>query len=132
MKENIRLHISKYFYNSTNYYLSYRRSYGNKPVLARVIRTGLQTNRGALVAAILYPPPADFKFDQDSYKFIGILACVAICGFIYTVVTKVKKNPMAMNLLLAISTIRLFRIFTKYYILRPQEELQRVILQLKL
>lgn len=92
MKENIRLHISKYFYNSTNYYLSYRRSYGNKPVLARVIRTGLQTNRGALVAAILYPPPADFKFDQDSYKFIGILACVAICGFIYTVVTKVKKK----------------------------------------
>ncbi|XP_046814648.1 polyamine-transporting ATPase 13A3-like isoform X1 [Vespa crabro] len=71
------------------------RCYGNKPVLARVIRTGLQTNRGALVAAILYPPPADFKFDQDSYKFIGILACVATCGFIYTVVTKASRGITA-------------------------------------
>ncbi|KAG8035636.1 hypothetical protein G9C98_001064 [Cotesia typhae] len=68
------------------------RYYGEGPVLARVIRTGLQTNRGALVAAILYPPPADFKFDQDSYKFIGILAFIALLGFIYTVITKVSRG----------------------------------------
>ncbi|RLU15384.1 hypothetical protein DMN91_012378, partial [Ooceraea biroi] len=54
--------------------------HGDRPVLARVIRTGFLTNRGALIAAILYPPPADFKFDKDSYKFIGILAFIAICG----------------------------------------------------
>ncbi|KAK2576200.1 hypothetical protein KPH14_008405 [Odynerus spinipes] len=71
------------------------RCYGNGPVLARVIRTGLHTNRGALVAAILYPPPADFKFDQDSYKFIGILAFIASCGFIYTVVTKASRGITA-------------------------------------
>ncbi|KAI4490957.1 hypothetical protein M0802_010631 [Mischocyttarus mexicanus] len=71
------------------------RCYGNNPVLARVIRTGLQTNRGALVAAILYPPPADFKFDQDSYKFIGILACVAIFGFVYTIVSKASRGLTA-------------------------------------
>jgi len=65
------------------------RYYGDQPVLARVIRTGFLTNRGALIAAILYPPPADFKFDKDSYKFIGILAFIATCGFIYTVITKV-------------------------------------------
>ena len=59
-------------------------------MLARVVRTGLQTNRGALVAAILYPPPADFKFDQDSYKFIGILALISVLGFIYTIVIKVS------------------------------------------
>ncbi|XP_043279713.1 polyamine-transporting ATPase 13A3-like [Venturia canescens] len=68
---------------------------GDAPVLARVIRTGLQTNRGALVAAILYPPPADFKFDQDSYKFIGILAFISLLGFIYTVVTKASRGITA-------------------------------------
>ncbi|XP_076242344.1 polyamine-transporting ATPase 13A3 isoform X2 [Calliopsis andreniformis] len=71
------------------------RSYGNGPVLARVIRTGFHTNKGSLVAAILYPPPADFKFDQDSYKFIGILALIATCGFIYTVVTKAFRGITA-------------------------------------
>jgi hypothetical protein len=37
----------------------------------------------------MYPPPADFKFDQDSYKFIGILAAIAAIGFIYTLALKV-------------------------------------------
>ncbi|XP_043258659.1 polyamine-transporting ATPase 13A3-like isoform X2 [Colletes gigas] len=71
------------------------RCYDNEPVLARVIRTGFHTNKGGLVAAILYPPPADFKFDQDSYKFIGILALIATCGFIYTIVTKASRGITA-------------------------------------
>lgn len=70
---------------------------GDDPVLARVIRTGLQTNRGALVAAILYPPPADFKFDQDSYRFIGILALIAFLGFVYTIVTKVRDTKCTLK-----------------------------------
>ncbi|KZC11791.1 putative cation-transporting ATPase 13A3 [Dufourea novaeangliae] len=68
------------------------RCYGNGPVLARVIRTGFHTSKGSLVAAILYPPPADFKFDQDSYKFIGILALIATCGFLYTIVSKASRG----------------------------------------
>ncbi|XP_078034110.1 polyamine-transporting ATPase 13A3 isoform X2 [Augochlora pura] len=68
------------------------RCHGNGPVLARVIRTGFHTNKGGLVAAILYPPPADFKFDQDSYKFIGILAVIASCGFIYTIASKASRG----------------------------------------
>ncbi|KAK9302311.1 hypothetical protein QLX08_005724 [Tetragonisca angustula] len=71
------------------------RSYNGRPVLARVIRTGFRTSKGSLVAAILYPPPADFKFDQDSYKFIGILAVIATCGFIYTIVTKASRGITA-------------------------------------
>ncbi|XP_011703972.1 PREDICTED: probable cation-transporting ATPase 13A3 isoform X3 [Wasmannia auropunctata] len=69
--------------------------HSDQPVLARVIRTGFLTNRGALIAAILYPPPADFKFDKDSYKFIGILAFIATCGFVYTVIIKVSKGIIA-------------------------------------
>ncbi|XP_053988390.1 polyamine-transporting ATPase 13A3-like [Hylaeus volcanicus] len=71
------------------------RCHGNDPVLARVIRTGFHTSKGGLVAAILYPPPADFKFDQDSYKFIGILALIATFGFIYTIVTKASRGITA-------------------------------------
>lgn len=58
-------------------------------VKAVVIRTGYLTTKGELVRSIMYPPPADFKFDQDSYKFIGILSFIATLGFIYTVVSKV-------------------------------------------
>lgn len=69
------------------------RQLGDKPILARVIRTGLQTKKGSLVAAILYPPPIDYKFDRDSYKYMGILGVIALGGFIYTVVSKVNKLP---------------------------------------
>ncbi|XP_019699180.2 probable cation-transporting ATPase 13A3 isoform X2 [Harpegnathos saltator] len=71
------------------------RCYGDQPILARIIRTGFLTRKGALIAAILYPPPADFKFDQDSYKYIGILAFIATCGFIYTIVSKVSRGITA-------------------------------------
>lgn len=61
-------------------------------VKAVVLNTGFLTSKGELVRSIMYPPPADFKFDQDSYKFIGILAVIALLGFIYTVVSKVSKK----------------------------------------
>lgn len=57
-----------------------------------VIRTGYLTTKGQLVRSILYPPPADFKFDQDSYKFIAILAAIAVAGFIYTIASKVVSS----------------------------------------
>lgn len=65
---------------------------GHKETLAVVIRTGYLTTKGELIRSILYPPPADFKFDQDSYKFIGILCIIALIGFVYTLVTKVKSH----------------------------------------
>jgi cation-transporting ATPase 13A3/4/5 len=66
------------------------RFYGNEKVRAVVLRTGYLTAKGSLVRSILYPPPADFKFDQDSYKFIGILSAIAAIGFLYTLVLKVR------------------------------------------
>lgn len=64
---------------------------GKEEVLAVVIRTGFLTSKGELVRSILYPPPTDFKFDQDSYKFIGILTVIALLGCVYTIVAKVIK-----------------------------------------
>ncbi|XP_028159801.1 probable cation-transporting ATPase 13A3, partial [Ostrinia furnacalis] len=64
------------------------RYYNNEPVRALVLRTGYNTSKGQLVRSILYPAPADFKFDRDSYKFIFILAVIALIGLAYTVALK--------------------------------------------
>jgi cation-transporting ATPase 13A2 len=51
--------------------------------------TGFMTAKGELVRSILFPKPVDFKFTQDSLKFIGCLALIALIGMIYTVVLMV-------------------------------------------
>ncbi|XP_022123479.2 polyamine-transporting ATPase 13A3 isoform X1 [Pieris rapae] len=68
------------------------RYYNNEPVKALVLRTGYNTSKGQLVRSILYPVPADFKFDRDSYKFIFILACIAVLGLAYTVGLKAYRS----------------------------------------
>nr|XP_022911283.1 probable cation-transporting ATPase 13A3 [Onthophagus taurus] len=69
---------------------------GNDDVVkAVVIRTGFLTSKGELVKSILYPPPVDFKFERDSYKYIGILAIIAVLGFVYTIVSKSSRNLAA-------------------------------------
>ena len=65
------------------------RFYGNEKVTAVVIRTGFMTSKGSLVRSIMYPPPVDFKFQQDAYKFILVLVTIASFGFTYTVYQKV-------------------------------------------
>nr|CAI5860822.1 unnamed protein product [Callosobruchus analis] len=69
-------------------------------VLAVVIRTGYLTAKGELVRSILYPPPADFKFERDSYKFIGILSAIGIMGVIYTIVSKSFRNINALDIIM--------------------------------
>ncbi|KAH8298702.1 hypothetical protein KR018_009473 [Drosophila ironensis] len=65
---------------------------GSKKVLAFVVNTGNITAKGELIRSILYPPPVDYKFEQDSYKFIQFLALIACIGFIYTLVTKILRG----------------------------------------
>ncbi|TDG39668.1 hypothetical protein AWZ03_013910 [Drosophila navojoa] len=65
---------------------------GSKKVLAFIINTGNITAKGGLIRSILYPPPVDYKFEQDSYKFIQFLALIACIGFIYTLVTKILRG----------------------------------------
>ncbi|XP_023167868.2 probable cation-transporting ATPase 13A3 isoform X2 [Drosophila hydei] len=65
---------------------------GSKKVLAFVINTGNITAKGGLIRSILYPPPVDYKFEQDSYKFIQFLAIIACIGFTYTLVTKILRG----------------------------------------
>jgi len=51
--------------------------------------TGFLTSKGELVRSILYPKPVDFKFNRDTYLFVGVLFLIAGIGLIYTVVLKV-------------------------------------------
>ena len=55
-------------------------------VRAMAIRTGFSTAKGQLVRSIMFPKPAQFRFYSDSYKFIGLLACLGLVGFIYSVI----------------------------------------------
>lgn len=51
---------------------------------------GFSTAKGELVRSIMFPKPVDFKFSQDSFKFIGCLAAIAVIGMIYTLVLMVS------------------------------------------
>ncbi|XP_014218278.1 probable cation-transporting ATPase 13A3 isoform X2 [Copidosoma floridanum] len=75
------------------------RYFGNEKVLAVVIRTGYNTSKGGLVRSIMYPPPVDFKFEQDSYKFVILLAIVASIGVVHTVITKISRGASAMDII---------------------------------
>ncbi|KAK3798586.1 hypothetical protein RRG08_031597 [Elysia crispata] len=68
------------------------RFYGNQKVKAVVLRTGYSTSKGELVRSILFPKPAEFKFDRHSYFFMAFLFFVAAIGFVYTVVLMVKDE----------------------------------------
>lgn len=50
--------------------------------------------------SILHPPPVDFRFEKDSYRFVALLAAVAGIGFVYTVITKVLRGVPANDLVL--------------------------------
>ena len=56
------------------------RYYQGNAVLGLVTLTGFATVKGELVRTMLFPKPSDFKFYSDSFKFIGILAFMAIIG----------------------------------------------------
>lgn len=60
--------------------------------MAVVTSTGFLTAKGALVSAIMYPPPVDFRFERDSYRYIGFLAALASIGVVYNVIKKVRMK----------------------------------------
>lgn len=54
--------------------------------LAMVTRTGFNTTKGSLVRSMLFPKPSGFKFYRDSFRYIAVMACVALLGFVVSLV----------------------------------------------
>ncbi len=54
-------------------------------MLGLVIRTAFVTTKGNLVRDILYPKPSNFKFYEDSLKFVFCMGLVAVIGFGITI-----------------------------------------------
>lgn len=54
---------------------------GDAVALALVVRTGFNTTKGALVRSMLFPKPSGFKFYRDSFRYISVMAVIALMGF---------------------------------------------------
>ncbi|OAA77441.1 ATPase type 13A2 [Akanthomyces lecanii RCEF 1005] len=54
---------------------------GDAVALALVVRTGFNTTKGALVRSMLFPKPSGFKFYRDSFRYISVMAGIALVGF---------------------------------------------------
>ena len=67
----------------------------NPQGIALCLRTGFNTTKGQLVRSMLHPKPHTFKFYQDSYKFIAVMAAVAFIGFIYTSINFINRGESA-------------------------------------
>lgn len=78
----------------------------NEPATALVIRTGFNTTKGALVRSMLFPKPTGFKFYEDSFKYIGVMTCIACFGFIFSTINFIKLGlPTSVIILRALDLI---------------------------
>jgi cation-transporting ATPase 13A3/4/5 len=57
-----------------------------------VTSTGFLTTKGSLVREILYPKEIKFKFYSDGYKFVGIMAVIAVLGFLATMPLMIRSG----------------------------------------
>lgn len=63
---------------------------GDAVALALVVRTGFNTTKGALVRSMLFPKPSGFKFYRDSFRYISVMAVVAMFGFIASFINFIR------------------------------------------
>lgn len=66
------------------------RPVGDEPVWALVKNTGFLTTKGTLIRDILYPKDIKFEFYSDGFKFVGIMAILAVFGIIASAPIQVK------------------------------------------
>ncbi|KAM0324203.1 hypothetical protein ACHAQA_008397 [Verticillium albo-atrum] len=65
---------------------------GDAVALALVVRTGFSTTKGSLVRSMLFPKPSGFKFYRDSFRYVGVMAMVAMLGFVVSLVNFIRLD----------------------------------------
>jgi magnesium-transporting ATPase (P-type) len=75
------------------------------------IRTSFSTAKGELVRSILYPRPTKFKFYEDSFKFIGVLALIALVGFVVNAVIQAIYGEEVFYIILKAGDLSFFFFF---------------------
>jgi cation-transporting ATPase 13A3/4/5 len=58
--------------------------------LAMIVRTGFNTTKGSLVRSMLFPKPSGFKFYRDSFRYISVMGCIALLGFVVSFMNFVR------------------------------------------
>lgn len=87
-------HIAKHFLFSGTKIIRARRPQhvddDEAVALAMVVRTGFSTTKGALTRSMLFPKPSGFKFYRDSFRYIMVMAVVALCGFVVSFINFIR------------------------------------------
>ncbi|AMD18547.1 HBL355Cp [Eremothecium sinecaudum] len=81
MDAHISAFVAKSFLFNGTKIIRVRSAPGQSVGLAMVVRTGFSTTKGALVRSMAFPKPVGFKFYEDSFKYIGYIAIIAVIGF---------------------------------------------------
>jgi cation-transporting ATPase 13A3/4/5 len=91
---SVHPHVAKHFLFSGTKVIRARRPQhvddDEAVALAVVARTGFLTTKGALVRSMLFPKPSGFKFYRDSFRYIAVMAMIAVLGFIASFVNFVR------------------------------------------
>ena len=92
----LALRASSTIYHPDNHTLKMNTLYGGTEIIqtrtqssgctAMVTRVGFETAKGTLVHSILFPKPINHKLEHDGMKFLSILGCIALIGFVYSIV----------------------------------------------
>lgn len=86
----ISSYLSKSFLFNGTTIIRARIPYGQSAALAMVVRTGFSTTKGSLVRSMVFPKPTGFKFYEDSFKYIGVMALIALFGFSISCIQFIK------------------------------------------
>lgn len=65
---------------------------GDAVALALVVRTGFNTTKGSLVRSMMFPKPSGFSFYRDSFRYISVMAVIAVLGFIASLVNFIRLD----------------------------------------
>ena len=63
-----------------------------------MLAAAFNTTKGALVRSMLFPKPSGFKFYRDSFRYIAVMGCIAILGFVASFINFVRLQVFMLSI----------------------------------